>query len=160
MPNVLVVGDTVHSTELRHSVPVAIGDPFHYIELDGRRLAVVRSVEGDRISAVDPTIEIVPAETFPLDDLIREGVDAYELQPIQSVRIARASNEIDAAWVLQVHNLRDLQGYVARGEKIPLEARLRVRRDQVIASERATSAPHSHGGSASDPSIEGDAALP
>jgi 3-hydroxy-9,10-secoandrosta-1,3,5(10)-triene-9,17-dione monooxygenase len=57
--------------------------------------------------------------------------------PYASVRIARASNEIDAAWVLQVHNLRDLQGYVARGEKIPLEARLRVRRDQVIASERA-----------------------
>ena len=58
MPNVLVVGDTVHSTELRHSVPVAIGDPFHYVELDGRRIAVVWSVEGDRISAVDPTIEI------------------------------------------------------------------------------------------------------
>jgi len=57
--------------------------------------------------------------------------------PYASVRIARASNEIDAAWVLQVHNLRDLQGYVSRGEKIPLEARLRVRRDQVIASERA-----------------------
>ncbi len=57
--------------------------------------------------------------------------------PYASVRIARASNEIDSAWVLQVHNLRDLQGYVSRGEKIPLEARLRVRRDQVIASERA-----------------------
>ena len=57
--------------------------------------------------------------------------------PYASVRIARASNEIDAAWVLQIHNLRDLQGYVERGEKIPLEARLRVRRDQVIASERA-----------------------
>jgi len=96
MPNVLVVGDTVHSTELRHSVPVAIGDPFHYVELDGRRLAVVWSVEGDRISAVDPTIEILPVETFPLDDLIRDGVDAYELQPIQSVRIARALGLRDA----------------------------------------------------------------
>ena len=96
MPNVLVVGDTVHSTELRHSVPVAIGDPFHYVELDGRRLAVVWSVEGDRISAVDPTIEILPVETFPFDDLIRDGVDAYELLPIQSVRIARALGLRDA----------------------------------------------------------------
>jgi Xaa-Pro aminopeptidase len=89
MPNVLVVGDTVHSTELRHVVPVAIGDPFNYVELDGRRIAVVWSIEGDRIRAVDPTIEIVPVETFPLDDLIREGVDPYELLPRQSVRIAR-----------------------------------------------------------------------
>jgi len=57
--------------------------------------------------------------------------------PYASVRIARASNEIDSAWVLQMHNLRELQACVERGEKIPLELRLRVRRDQVIASERA-----------------------
>ena len=37
MPNVLIVGDTVRSPELRHEVPVAIGDPFLYAELDGRR---------------------------------------------------------------------------------------------------------------------------
>lgn len=57
--------------------------------------------------------------------------------PYASVRIARASNEIDAAWVLQVHNFRELQAHVQRGEKIPLRLRLKLRRDQVIASERA-----------------------
>ncbi len=57
--------------------------------------------------------------------------------PYASVRIARASNEIDAAWVLQVHNFRELQGHVERGEKIPLRLRLKLRRDQVIASERS-----------------------
>jgi 3-hydroxy-9,10-secoandrosta-1,3,5(10)-triene-9,17-dione monooxygenase len=57
--------------------------------------------------------------------------------PYASVRIARASNEIDAAWVLQVHNFRELQSHVERGEKIPLRLRLKLRRDQVIASERA-----------------------
>lgn len=57
--------------------------------------------------------------------------------PFASVRIARAANEIDAAWVLQVHNVRELQSHVERGEKIPLRLRLKVRRDQVIASERA-----------------------
>ncbi len=57
--------------------------------------------------------------------------------PYASVRVARAANEIDAAWVLQTHNIRELQGHVARGEKIPLRLRLKVRRDQVIASERA-----------------------
>ena len=79
LSNVLIVGDTLRSTELRHAVPVAIGDPFRYAELDGRRIAVVWSIEGDRIAVVDPGIEIVPVETFPLDDLIRDGVDLYEM---------------------------------------------------------------------------------
>jgi 3-hydroxy-9,10-secoandrosta-1,3,5(10)-triene-9,17-dione monooxygenase len=57
--------------------------------------------------------------------------------PYASVRIARAANEIDSAWVLQVANVRELQAHVAKAEKIPLKLRLKVRRDQVIASERA-----------------------
>lgn len=57
--------------------------------------------------------------------------------PYATVRIARAANEIDSAWVLQMHNLRELQASVEQGERIPLQLRLKVRRDQVIASERA-----------------------
>ena len=54
------------------------------------------------------------------------------------MRIARASNEIDAAWVLQMHNLRELQACVERGEKIPLEpAAARCAATRCIASERA-----------------------
>ena len=90
MPNVLLVGDSVRSSELRHEVAVAIGDLFRYAEIDGRRIAVVWSVEGDRITAVDPSIEIVPVETFPYDDLLAEGVDYYEIAPTLTVRIARA----------------------------------------------------------------------
>src|SRR5262245_50680965 len=90
MPNVLLVGDSVRSSELRHEVSVAIGDGFRYFELDGRRVAVVWSVEGDRITAVDPTVEIIPVETFPFDDLLRDGVDYYEISAILTVRIARS----------------------------------------------------------------------
>ena len=60
--------------------------------------------------------------------------------PFASVRIARASSEIDAAWALLMNNLREMQEIVARGEKIPLNLRLKVRRDQVIGTERAVSA--------------------
>ncbi len=56
--------------------------------------------------------------------------------PYATVRISRAANEIDSAWVLQMHNLSELMACVERGEKIPLRLRLKVRRDQVIASER------------------------
>ena len=60
--------------------------------------------------------------------------------PFASVRIARASSEIDAAWLQLEHNIRDLMAHVERGDKIPLSLRLRVRRDQVIGTERAIEA--------------------
>jgi 3-hydroxy-9,10-secoandrosta-1,3,5(10)-triene-9,17-dione monooxygenase len=62
------------------------------------------------------------------------------LDPYAAVRIARASSEIDAAWALLVNNIREEQDFVARGEKIPLKTRLKVRRDQVLGSQRAIDA--------------------
>ena len=62
------------------------------------------------------------------------------LDPFAAVRIARASSEIDAAWALLVANIREEQAYVAKGEKIPLRSRLKVRRDQVLGSQRAIDA--------------------
>ena len=62
------------------------------------------------------------------------------LDPFAAVRIARASSEIDAAWALTMNNIRDEQALVARGEKIPLGLRLKVRRDQVLGTQRAIDA--------------------
>ena len=60
--------------------------------------------------------------------------------PFAMVRIGRASSEIDAAWALLVANIREEQEYVAKGERIPLRTRLKVRRDQVLGSQRAIDA--------------------
>ena len=60
--------------------------------------------------------------------------------PFASVRIARASSDIDAAWALLMNNIREEQALVEKGEKIPLGLRLKVRRDQVIGTERAIAA--------------------
>ena len=73
--DLLILGDTQRSAELRHEVPVDILDMLLYAEVGGRRVAIAWSVEGDRIAAVDPTIDILHAETFSVDDRIREGVD-------------------------------------------------------------------------------------
>jgi 3-hydroxy-9,10-secoandrosta-1,3,5(10)-triene-9,17-dione monooxygenase len=62
------------------------------------------------------------------------------LDPFAAVRIAGASSEIDAAWALTMNNIRDEQANVARGEKIPLGLRLKVRRDQVLGTQRAIDA--------------------
>lgn len=62
------------------------------------------------------------------------------LDPFAAVRIAKASSDIDAAWALLVNNIREVQACVARGEKIPLRLRLKVRRDQVLGTQRAIDA--------------------
>ncbi|HRD62797.1 MAG TPA: acyl-CoA dehydrogenase family protein [Nocardioides sp.] len=62
------------------------------------------------------------------------------LDPFAAVRIAEASSEIDAAWALTMHNIREEQELVARGEQIPLNLRLKVRRDQVLGTQRAIDA--------------------
>ena len=62
------------------------------------------------------------------------------LDPFAAVRIARASSEIDAAWALLVNNIREEQDFVSKGEKIPISTRLKVRRDQVLGSQRALDA--------------------
>jgi Xaa-Pro aminopeptidase len=81
VPDVLLIGDTLRLPELRHEVPVDIGDPFVYAEVAGRRISIVWSVEGDRIAQRDSTIQLVAAETFPLDQLLAGGLDAYEIFP-------------------------------------------------------------------------------
>jgi 3-hydroxy-9,10-secoandrosta-1,3,5(10)-triene-9,17-dione monooxygenase len=60
--------------------------------------------------------------------------------PFAAVRIARAGSEIDAAWALLMGNLREEIAHVERGEQIPLKLRLKVRRDQVLGTQRAIDA--------------------
>lgn len=60
--------------------------------------------------------------------------------PFAAVRIARAGSEIDAAWALLMQNIREEQALVAKGEQIPLQLRLKVRRDQVLGTQRAIDA--------------------
>ncbi|WP_067461405.1 3-hydroxy-9,10-secoandrosta-1,3,5(10)-triene-9,17-dione monooxygenase oxygenase subunit [Actinomadura macra] len=56
------------------------------------------------------------------------------------VAVARAASEIDAAVLQTEHNVREIHTYAARNREIPLELRLRARRDQVRGTERAIEA--------------------
>lgn len=60
--------------------------------------------------------------------------------PFAAVRIARAGSEIDAAWALLMNNIREEQACVEKGVQIPLTLRLKVRRDQVLGTQRAIDA--------------------
>jgi len=51
--------------------------------------------------------------------------------PFAQVRVAEAAAEIDGAWQALERNMTELMGYARAGQLIPVDLRLRVRRDQV-----------------------------
>jgi len=105
--------------------------PFHSLFTSAITTPIVGMAYGAYAEHVDAQRERVRAAYV--------GERAAE-DPFAHVRIARASSEVDAAWALLTQNLRELQAHVARGERIPLALRLKVRRDQVVGTERAIEA--------------------
>ena|SRR5579864_4636727 len=78
MTDVLIHGDTTRSPAMRHEVPLAVPDPFLYVEHDGRRLVVITAFERERLKAVAPGIETLPPEQFGIDELLRGGTPPVE----------------------------------------------------------------------------------
>ncbi|MBE2997094.1 flavin-dependent monooxygenase [Nocardiopsis sp. HNM0947] len=68
------------------------------------------------------------------------GGGRFAEDPFAQVAIARAGSEIDAAVLQTERNLREIGEHAHRGDTIPMELRLRTRRDQVRATERALEA--------------------
>ncbi|MDX6515910.1 MAG: Xaa-Pro aminopeptidase [Gaiellaceae bacterium] len=72
MPDALLYGDSIRSPELRHEVPLAIGDPFVYLERNGRRVAVLTGMEISRArEAAGDGLEIIPFDSFGWDEIVR-----------------------------------------------------------------------------------------
>jgi Xaa-Pro aminopeptidase len=79
---VLICADSTRSPEMRHEVPVAVPDAFLYAEQNGRRVAVVSSLEAVRINEADPAIEVIAPDALGWDDLLADGIpyDEAELE--------------------------------------------------------------------------------
>ncbi|MER5280255.1 3-hydroxy-9,10-secoandrosta-1,3,5(10)-triene-9,17-dione monooxygenase oxygenase subunit [Streptomyces sp. NPDC002809] len=68
------------------------------------------------------------------------GGGSFAEDPFAQVAIARAASDIDATVLQMDRNLRELAELAAAGREIPMELRLRTRRDQVRGTERAVAA--------------------
>ncbi|MER6306031.1 3-hydroxy-9,10-secoandrosta-1,3,5(10)-triene-9,17-dione monooxygenase oxygenase subunit [Streptomyces sp. NPDC001657] len=60
--------------------------------------------------------------------------------PFAQVRLARAASDIDAAWLQLTRNMGEMYALARSGAELPMELRIRTRRDQVRATERAVAA--------------------
>jgi Xaa-Pro aminopeptidase len=89
VPDVLIFGDSIRSPELRHEVPVPVPDPFLYAEKDGRRIAVLHSLEIPRVRQNVPDLEIVPLEQLGSDELYSQGLQGHEIMLELAVRACR-----------------------------------------------------------------------
>lgn len=67
--------------ELRHEIPVAIGDPFAYAEVGGRRFVAVHTLERDNVLAAAPDVEIKALEGYRPEELVAAGHDLYAIWP-------------------------------------------------------------------------------
>ena len=91
MPDVIIFGDTIRSPELRHEVPVAVPDPFVYVERNGTRTAYVGSLEIPRLRDVEG-LETVPLEELGLDELVEQWLSWHEINTELALRACRASS--------------------------------------------------------------------
>jgi Xaa-Pro aminopeptidase len=88
MANVLIVGDTIRTPELRHEVPLGIPDAFVYAELDGRKVVAISSMEAMRVEGLDAGLDVRSTEEFGADEIRRSGVDIHTAAVELAIRIA------------------------------------------------------------------------
>ena len=84
--NILIYGDTLTSPALRHEVPISIGDPFLYLESDGRRTVLTNALEDERIARDVPDIERLLEDHLGRDELIGSGLSRGEIEREVCVR--------------------------------------------------------------------------
>jgi Xaa-Pro aminopeptidase len=71
--NVLIVGDTMRSPELRHEIPLAVPDAFLYLEVNGERHAVAPAMEVVRLREL-PNLVAHSVEELGYDELLGTGL--------------------------------------------------------------------------------------
>lgn len=84
--NILIYGDTLTSSSMRHEVPISIGDPFLYLETDGRRVVLTNGLEDGRIARDAPDLERMLEEELGRDELIASGRSRPEIDREMCVR--------------------------------------------------------------------------
>ena len=78
MRGLLLFGDTDCSAAMRHEVPVGIGDPFLFAEVDGRRIILTTGLEEDRIRRALPDAELLDYFDLGYKDLVESGMTMAE----------------------------------------------------------------------------------
>jgi Xaa-Pro aminopeptidase len=81
----LIYGDSVRSPALRHEVPIAIIDPFLYLESNGTRAVVASALERPRLEQAGD-FDLIGLEELGWDELIASGRPRWDIELEVAVR--------------------------------------------------------------------------
>jgi Xaa-Pro aminopeptidase len=76
--SVIIYGDSFRSPDMRHAVPLGVGDPFLYAETNGARHVVASSMEAIRLRELG-LFDVHIHEDYGLDELVESGLEPREL---------------------------------------------------------------------------------
>ena len=80
MGDVLIIGDTFRTPELRHEIPLGVPDPFVYLEHDDARHVYVGSMEAPRIRGLGLDVTVHSLEEIDIDGLLAQGLGYHEIR--------------------------------------------------------------------------------
>ena len=140
MADVLIYADSLRSPEMRHEVPLAVPDPFLYVERNGDRRIVASAFELARVSEVAPDVEALPLEEFGIDELYAQGLSRDEIELEIILRAARRFGieraAVPATFPLGVADHLRENGIEVRAERELFVQRRRVKNDAELAGIR------------------------
>ena len=131
--------DTVRSPELRHEVPLSIGDPMVYVERNGSRFVFAGSLELPRLAEVDG-IDSYGFEEIGWDELVAAGVTWYEAHPELVLRACRRvgvdSAVVPRSFPLEIGDHLRANGIELRPEGGEFDRRRRAKNEEELAGIR------------------------
>ena len=116
MRGLLLYGDTERSAALRHEIPIPIGDPFLFAEIDGRQYVLTSPLERGRLQRVLPDAELLDYFALGYKELVEGGMSFVE-----------AGREAEARAVQQI----GIDEAIVPGD-FPLALGDRLRKDGVV----------------------------
>lgn len=89
MRGLLLYGDTERSAAMRHEIPIPIGDPLLFAELDERRYVLTSHLESDRVKRALPDAEVLEYFALGFKQLLEDGMSFADAGREAEVRAVR-----------------------------------------------------------------------
>jgi len=127
---VLIYADTIRSPELRHEVPVSIGDAFLYAESNGTRYVLTNVLERKKLDELGG-LETHLGTEYGIDDLIEEGGSWDEIVNELVVRACRdfgiGAATVPFGFPLQLADFLRANGIELKADRLFFDKRRRVK---------------------------------
>ncbi|MDX6495957.1 MAG: Xaa-Pro aminopeptidase [Gaiellales bacterium] len=144
----LIHADSVRDPDMFAVTGVAVGDPFTYLELNGRRVIVASQLEADMIRRDSTATEVWPSDEFGARDLVRAGWNwrEAEMESVRRVLEKAAATEVAVpnSFPVALADYLRSKGVSVTPDPERLELRRRQKDDRQLAAirlaQRATEA--------------------